>query len=53
MMPRLTVKIAETNVSVSDMRKQFAQILSSLRGDQKVSFSFTAVIEEYKSNVKS
>jgi hypothetical protein len=48
-MPKLTIKIAETNVTVSDMRKQFAQILSSLRGDQKVSFSFSAVIEKYTS----
>jgi predicted aldo/keto reductase-like oxidoreductase len=52
-MPKLIIKVSEKKVTVSQMRRQFAQILSKLQGDSVVDFMFLAVIEDYKPNVKS
>jgi len=48
-MPRLTINIDNGGqpITVSQMRRRLASILSSLRGDQMVTFSFTARLPHY------
>lgn len=47
-MPKLTTNIENTNTSVSEMRRQLAQVLSRVPGDQPVNFSFKMAIEDYR-----
>lgn len=48
-MSNLTIHIGTegTKTTVSEMRKQLARILSKLRGDQQVGFTFSAALENY------
>jgi hypothetical protein len=54
-MAKLTVSVQnhEPGTTVRDMRKQLARVLAALRGDRPVTFSFSAVLEEYTPDVKS
>lgn len=38
----------EQKYTVSEMRRRLAQVLSKLSGDQEVSFSFRATLENYE-----
>lgn len=48
-MSRITINIehGEVPTTVSQMRKRLAMVLSHLRGDQLVTFNFTARLPEY------
>lgn len=50
-MRRITIEAGSHGevITVSEMRKQLARILSPLSGDQEVFFTFTAHLEEYTS----
>ncbi len=54
-MPSLTLNVnhQEQTTTVAQMRRQLARLLSKLDGGQPVRFSFTANLQEYKSNGKS
>lgn len=47
-MPKFITNIENTNTSVSEMRRQLAQVLSRVPGGQTVNFSFKMVIEDYR-----
>jgi hypothetical protein len=49
-MSKLTICIEnhDQKYTVSEMRRRLAQVLSKLSGDQEVSFSFVATLENYK-----
>ena len=49
-MPRLNIRIDNYGqpVTVSQMRKQLAQVVSKMPGDQEVKFTFVAVLEDYQ-----
>ena len=49
-MPRLNIRIDNYGqpVTVSQMRRQLAQVISKMPGDQEVKFTFVAVLEEYQ-----
>lgn len=51
-MPNLTINLDNggQSMTVSQMRKRLAQVLSGLRGDQEVSFGFTARLPHYAPN---
>ena len=53
-MAKLTLNVQNhaTGTTVRDMRRQLARILSALRGDRPVTFSFSATLEDYKSDAK-
>ena len=48
-MPTITIRIDNHDqpYTVREMRRRLAQVLSKLNGDQTVSFSFNARLEEY------
>jgi hypothetical protein len=45
------VKNDSQTLTVSEMRKALAKILAPLRGDQLVTFSFTAALPDYRHRV--
>jgi hypothetical protein len=49
-MKRITIEVGSHGVAttVSEMRKRLAKVLSPLRGDQEVFFSFSAHLENYQ-----
>lgn len=49
-MPTLTIHSGSENVTttVSDMRRRLARMLSTLKGEQEVTFSFSATILDYQ-----
>jgi hypothetical protein len=49
-MSKLTIRIDnhDQHYTVSEMRKRLAQVLSKLQGDQDVTFTFVANLENYK-----
>ncbi len=47
-MSNLTINISgQTGDRVADMRKRLAKVLSNLKGDQQVVFTFTAHLKDY------
>jgi hypothetical protein len=42
------VESHEQRYTVSQMRRRLAQVLSKLRGDQEVTFTFNATFESYQ-----
>jgi hypothetical protein len=50
-MAKLNINIEshEQGYTVSEMRKRLAQVLSKLDGDQPVTFTFAAALQNYKS----
>jgi hypothetical protein len=49
-MKRITIEVGSHGVAttVGEMRRRLAKILSPLRGDQEVFFSFSAHLENYR-----
>ncbi len=49
-MARLTISIASQGevVTVSEMRRRLARVLSKLTGQSEITFSFSANLENYK-----
>lgn len=49
-MPKLVINLSShpQQITVSQMRKRLAQVLSKLNGDQEVSFNFIATLENYQ-----
>jgi len=49
-MARLNIRIDNYGqpMTVSQMRRRLAQVLSKMSGDQEVKFTFTAVLEHYR-----
>lgn len=45
-MPKMIVNV-EDRTDVTKMRRQLAEILSKLKGDQQVHFSFRMTVEDY------
>lgn len=53
-MPKLVINIEnhQQKYTVSEMRRRLAQVLSKLQGDQEVTFSFRASLENYQPEIK-
>jgi hypothetical protein len=50
-MPKHTIHIQNDQCTVKDMRRQLAQVLSKLDGENNISFTFSAKLDNYRPTV--